>query len=479
MPDILTDSLRELFLEYDQVEALLKHRKKLRGLDFYIPNVIQNRFHRSKAKTICFCAGNRSGKSTAGAIELAWALTKEYPEWFPLERRFDRPIKARIVTDKFFKIDSVIEPKLREFLPKEIIATCKRSPQGYVNKLITKEGSVVEFLTLEQDLMAFEGQDLDFFWGDEPMERRRYIASQRGLVDRGGLTILTFTPLLEPWMKDELIDKADEVNIDVFFADTRDNKFDVAGNRILREEDIQKFENLLNEDEKETRLHGKFFHLRGLVYKELNPQVHFIDEFDYQKDFANYPVICVLDPHDRLPHHLIWACIDRTNDIYIIHELVREGTISELAAYIKATEQFYGWRVIKRLIDPNFGRKPLLSTGLSVISELYKHKVVFLEANDNDEAGRLKVKEYLHYNKDKPLDINNKPKLFFVRGKVPATIRSMMSYQYDEWRSKQDRDLKESEKPKDTHGADCVRYLCISQPSFYSSPVYELTEAAY
>lgn len=481
MPPIETmdEDLKKALQEHEQVLRLLKYRKKLNGLNFYVPNNVQLKFHQSKANTIIFCAGNRSGKSTAGAVELAWALTKNYPDWFPQERRFKGAIKARVATDKFFKIDAVIEPKLNEYLPKEEIWRIKRSPQGYMMKLITKDGSYVEFLTMEQDLMAFEGQDLDFFWGDEPVERRRFIASQRGLVDRGGLTILTFTPLIEPWMKEELVDKSDEKNISVFFADTRDNKFDIRGNPILKENDIKKFESLLTEDEKQTRLHGKFFHLRGMVYKELNPEVHFIKDFDYEKDYQNYPVICVLDPHDRLPHHLIWAVIDRTNDIIIMHESAREGTIAELSALIKATERYFGWKIIRRLIDPNFGRKPLLSTGLSVIEELAKMKVTFSEANDNTEAGRLKVKEYLHYDNSRPLDINNKPKLFFVRDKVPVTIRSMMNYQYDEWRSEGERDPKETEKPKDTHGADTVRYLCMSLPSFYQPQAYELTAAAY
>ena len=472
----LNPELKEILLEHEKLLAVLKYRQKERGLDFYTPNPIQYAAHKSKARVISICAGNRSGKSTFGAIEVVWAVTKKYPEWFPIERRFRRPVKVRIATDRFFKIDSVIEPKLKAFLPKGEIVRVRRSPQGYITKLHTRDGSFVEFLTMEQDLMAFEGQDLDLFWGDEPIDRKKYIATQRGLLDRSGQTILTFTPLIEPWMKEEIADKADGKKIDVFTADTRDNKFDINGEMILREEDIRQFEEILTEEEKETRIHGKFFHLKGLVYKELNSAIHCIDEFKYE---PGYPVICVLDPHDRLPHHIIWAMIDRTNDIYVMYEQVKEGTVQEIAALIKAVEKYFEWRVIKRIIDPNFGRKPLLSTGLSVIDEFYKYRVAFTEADDNQETGRLKVKEYLHYNANKPLDINNKPKLFFVRGQVPKTLHSMMNYQYDEWRRDSDRDPKESEKPKDAHGADCVRYLCVSQPSFYLPQVYEPQGAYY
>ncbi len=473
---VLSNEERQLLLEHEQVMAVLTSRRKQRGMDFYVPNPIQFQAHKSKSKTIAIVAGNRAGKSSWGAMEVSWACTKKYPDWFPQERRFKRPVKVRIATDRFFKIDSVIEPKIRDYLPADEIIQTRRSPQGYLNKLTTKDGSTIEFLTMEQDLMAFEGQDLDLFWGDEPVERRRYIATQRGLIDRGGQTILTFTPLIEPWMKDEIVDKADGKKIEVFTAGTRDNKFDIQGNPILKEIDIQKFEDMLTDEEKETRIHGRFYHLKGLVYKELNPAIHFIKEFKYED---NFPVICVLDPHDRLPHHVIWAMVDRLNDVYVMYEMVREGTISELASYIRATEQYFSWNVIKRLIDPNFGRKPLISTGMSVIDELYKYKCTFTEADDNKEGGRLKVKEYLHYNANKPIDINNKPKLFFVKDKCPKTIHSLLSYQYDEWRGSLDKDPKEDSKPKDEHGADCVRYLIISQPTFNLPVAYERVGAYY
>lgn len=475
-PPELNQELKNILIEHEKLLMVFNTRKKERGIDFYIPNTIQFKAHQSKAKMIAIVKGNRLGGSTFGAVEICYHLTKRYPDWFPKERRFNRPIKIRIATDRFFKIDSVIEPKLKEFMPAKEITRIRRSPQGYISKLYTRDGSIVEFLTTEQDQMAWEGQDLDFFWGDEPMKRNHWVATKRGLLDRSGYAIFTFTPLIEPWMKEDIVDKADGKVIDVFYGTTRDNKFDIEGNPILREEDIQAFENILTDEEKETRIYGKFFHLKGLVYKELNPQVHFISNFQYEE---GYPVICVLDPHDRLPHHIIWAMIDRINDIYVMYENVKEGTIEELAALIKATEKYFGWRVVKRLIDPNFGRKPLLSTGLSVIGELFKYKVSFIEADDNQETGRLKVKALLHYDSKRPLDINNKPKLFFVKDQVPHTIHSMLNYQYDEWKGNQDRDPKEDDKPKDTHGVDCVRYLCISNPTFYAPQPYEPVEVYY
>ena len=459
--------LRKLTKELQTIDREVLGRKKLRGMDFYIPNSVQYRAHRSLAKTIVIVKGNRMGGSTWGAMEVAYHVTKNYPDWYPQERRFSGPIKVRIATDKYAKIDNVVEPKLKTFIPKEQFLKTRRSPQGYATKMWFKDGTTVEFLTMEQDSMAFEGQDLDLFWGDEPVEKIRYIATQRGLIDRSGYTILTFTPLIEPWMKEDIVDKADGKNIEVFYGTTRDNRFDIKGNPILLEEDIARFEATLDEDTRKTRIEGKFFHLKGQVYKEFDDN-HLISDFKYE---IRYPVVCVLDPHDRQPHWLIWAMIDRTNDIYVIHESVYDGTTQQLAAHILATEKYFKWNVSKRLIDPNFGRKRLITSGRTVIEELEGYKVAFAEADDHKETGRLKVKSYLHYDRNKPIDLNNRPKLYFVRDHCPKTIHSMRNYQYDEWKGI-DRDPKEDVKQKDTHGADVVRYLCISAPTFHVPEPY-------
>jgi len=464
-PQNLEKEKRDLLLQYNAVSQVLQARKKMRGMDFYVPNPNQLKAHQKLSKVIAYVGGNRSGKSHWGAAEVAFAVTKKYPDFFPVERRFTGPVKIRVATDRFAKIDSIIEPKLKAMLPHGEIVRVRRSPQGYITKMFTKDGSMIEFLTMEQDEMAFEGQDLDLFWGDEPVDRTRYIATQRGLVDRGGITILSFTPLIEPWMKEEIVDRADDKDISVVYADIRDNKTDVEGNTILREEDIAWFESLLDEDERETRLHGKFFHLRGAVYKEFNPAAHVVTDFKYVQ---GYPVVRIIDPHDRLPHWVIWAMIDRIDDLYVMFESIVSGTTKQLAAQILATEKYFGWNMAVGLIDPNFGESPsAVGSGITMIQELAQYRVAVYPADDRD-FGRLQVKELLHYTPEQPMSITNKPKLFFVKDGCPKTIKSVMNLQHAEWKGKtaNEKDPKEDTKQKDAHGADTVRYLAAAKLTF-------------
>ena len=131
MPEILEDTnvdLKHAILKLDAITKELDRRQKENGIRYYIPNKIQFCAHRSIARTIMMVAGNRAGKTSFGAVELAWHLTREYPGWFPKARRFYGPIKAVVVATSFPVIERVIEKKILTYLPKEYILRLKRTP---------------------------------------------------------------------------------------------------------------------------------------------------------------------------------------------------------------------------------------------------------------------------------------------------------------------------------------------------------------
>src|SRR3990167_10122181 len=106
------------------------------------------------------------------------------------------------------------------------------------------------------DDLQYEGFDADFVWEDEPQNRSKRQGLLRALIDRRGYEVIKFTPLTEPWMKEDLVDKCDGKRIDVFTVDIRDNMFDIDGTPILSKQSIDEFEAQLSEDEVETRVHG-------------------------------------------------------------------------------------------------------------------------------------------------------------------------------------------------------------------------------
>lgn len=458
-----------LLAELEMLEGVSNERRKDRGMDYYIPNPMQLKAHKCVSRTILYCGGNRAGKSTFGCLELCFHLTRKYPDWFPKERRFKKPIKAVISATEFPVITRVIEPKIMEFLPRGSYKV-KRTAQGYLQRLEMKDGGTVDFLTLEMKDEAYESADWDFAWCDEPQALRKYEAIMRGLTDRRGLMVITFTPLTEPWMKEKLVDRADGKLISCFTVNIRDNKFDINGNPILNEQAIAELESVFSEDVRDTRISGHFFHLRGVIYKEFS-DAH-VQDFSYDDpkfQGVKYPVICVIDPHDRRPHHVIWAYIDPCDDIFIDYEYEGHIELDDLAKKLMEIEQARGYNMRKRIIDPNFGRKPArVGSNLSVIQELRRHGLACYEGVDNLELGHLVVRDFLHWDNRKPQTALNKPKVFFSRDRAARTIRSMRNIQYEDWegKAKSERDLKETEKDKDTDGADCVRYLLVQKPTY-------------
>ena len=467
-------------VELDKLRALeeeLKRRKREWGIRFFVPNRPQLKCLQSPARFIAYVGGNRAGKSTVGAAFLAGHLSGFYPsckchgEWFNTLKRFNyRPLKALVVATSFQKIEEVIEPKLMSHLPKELVKETRRGAMNYLRLVVLKDGSRITCLSGDQDEMQFESSDWDIVWIDEPISKARYDAIGRGILDRGGIMILTFTPRIEPWMKESFLDKADGKTIEVIEADTYENTSDIHNNPILSKEHIEAYEETLDEEERETRIHGKFFHLRGIVYKNFG-DVH-LEDFSYEEDCkkqGKLPVICVLDPHDRRPHHVIWAYLDMQDDIHVDYEMVAHCELDELARRIRQVEKERGYKMRKRLIDPNFGLRPSKpGSNRTVKDEIAFHGAGFYPANDEIELGHMIVRDYLHWNTSKPLTAVNKPKLFFSKERVPYTVKSVRNYQYAEWKgsTRDERDPKEQQKDKDTHGADCVRYLCISKPKY-------------
>src|SRR3990167_7497893 len=134
-PQVMTEEEKNLLQELELIERAQRDKRKKAGIDYYIPNAAQLRAHQSKAKIILYCGGNRAGKSTFGAAELAFHLTRNYPDYYPEERKFHRPIKAVVVCDANQKIEKVIEPKIREYLPKKYIIQFKRIG-SYLNRIV-------------------------------------------------------------------------------------------------------------------------------------------------------------------------------------------------------------------------------------------------------------------------------------------------------------------------------------------------------
>lgn len=422
----------------------------------YRPMAKQKEYHCSKSHIRLVLGGNRSGKTVSSFHDVMWQLLGDYPDWYPEELKLPTPVYTRwIATDFKYGVGAVFQPYFDRLVPRSLIKRIVKTQQGILSKVFFKNGSILDMMTNEQDIEEFEGWSGHRLHIDEPCSRSRYIASKRGLIDYAGKVSFSLTPLSEPWIYDELYENPDNEDIFVATFQTRENSHIPA-------DEIDKFEKSLTDDEKEARLHGKFVHLTGSVYKEFNREVHVVDHVEVQ---PNWRVVHILDPHDRKPHANLWAAIDEFNNYYIIDELETHGTLPELAQKIKTSE--FGKRVTLRIMDPNKAKAPAkVGAKGSLVSEMGQLGLSFYtNVNDKLDVGHLAVKKRLYYDKKKSVGVGNRPTLYFHK-RCRKTISSMVRYIWDDNRNPESKGLKE--KPKDVYKdfPDCIRYLVMANPSY-------------
>lgn len=323
----------------------MKEQRERTRLSRYAPNPgFQNKFFRSRAKVRLGIAGNQSGKTHMGAVEVALLALGMHPH-----KKVKTPNTSAVVSAASLKegIEKIVLPKILEVVGSEDIVKIRRNAQGLPTTIIWRNGSITHLMSAEQEDIVFEGITLDFFWIDEPVRRTIFIALKRGLMKTGGLAWMTCTPLDEPWIYEELYlpwQEGRDKEIDVFEGSTDDNQH-------LTEEGKAEFKKYLSADEIDARWHGKFRHLSGRVFKEYRT-----DETGQYKNRVpsfdvpyHWPVWVAIDPHRNKPNMVVFIAVSPYGVKYICNEIFLSCTPDVLAETILDLEEQYN--VVERLID--------------------------------------------------------------------------------------------------------------------------------
>lgn len=192
-----------------------KQRRKLENrLTDYWPYTKQMFFHDAGAtnRERLLMAGNQLGKTYCGAGEAAMHLTGLYPDWWE-GRRWDRPTrwwagsKTGEVTRDGVQRYLVGEPKDESqwgtgMIPKAQLADFGRR-QGIADALdnvtvrhVSGGISTLGFKSYDQGRQKWQGETLDGVWFDEEPPMDIYMEGLTRTNATGGMTMITFTPLL-------------------------------------------------------------------------------------------------------------------------------------------------------------------------------------------------------------------------------------------------------------------------------------------
>lgn len=448
---------------------------------FYVPNGKAEEFIKmvgeNKNFLNMFIAANAVGKSAAGAniiTNICYGVQSKYFD-YPLFQKFPYLKKGRIISDPTTIKEKII-PELKKWFPEneggklpEANYETAKEGKNYEAKFVTNTGWEIDIMSNEQDPKEFESVDLGFVWIDEPMPKDRFLATvARGRI--GMIIIWTFTPLsYSAWIKDDIVNKADEVGMNYVEADVEDN-CEVHGIRgILKHENIQRMIAMYPEDEKQARAFGKFGHLIGRVHKKFSRKIHVIQPFAInEKDYTCY---MALDVHPRVPDHAVWIAVDRKGSRYVVAELVSSGSTALLTERIKAIETSRNMRVTGRLIDPSAYNDDQHREQPSVGSQLFSKGLNFIKGSKDLVGGIKRVDEAFDYEIKGGVFIRE-PEVF-IFNTCRVTVKQLEEYVWDDYKGRTADGKQPKGKPKDRndHMPENLRRLLVHEPKFVPKPV--------
>jgi len=480
---------------------------------------VRNQYGRMP-KTRMFESGNQVGKTTIGVAEdLAHAMG--FRPWLKKEDP-DYKVSVRVPNNGMVGCEVAgqtlaqrIEPEFINLIPKYCSPQITRYSDGSIKSLtLTLDyygqpcGSTIHFRSYVQPAESYEGVVLDWIHFDEPPPQSILNAATRGLMSTNGPSWYTMTPLKEAYIYDLLSLNAynnggSDPEIAVFRGSTWDNCQDwcrecdviIPENQNLEPGKVRPvdkcpkcgrvmgflpkagIENYLKKitdpDEREARENGKWKHLSGLVYKELDRAVHIVSDFRIPNDWMRIEIV---DPHDARPTRWLFAAVSpeeivingkMANRIYFYGYLLASGNIDTIVRQVRVRRAENNYREPEMVIlDAKFGSKTVrtMDEETSWEEELskagVKRIVLSHSAPGNIELGHKRVKEYLgqHYSvvKDKSFP----GMMLFEHGCKGdrGPTQDLFNYMWKEGTDKPEEAYKDF--------CDCVRYAALEQPVY-------------
>lgn len=428
-------------------------------------------------------AGNSWGKSELIAAILAAAM---WPSMAPDPLRIAAfqdwrfPKRARIYSGpaELEEIGS-LQTAIDRLFPRGHYEVSK-GRYSYPSVFHTDTGWILDLFSYERDAKEAAGPNIGLQAFNEPPPEALF----KEAVPRsrsGGYIIGGFTSLLDNvWVVDGLLNKADGKNIRVRYGNSCENCKQHGVNGNLEHEQIEKSLSQCDPDEREARFSGRPLSMSGRIFKAFDPAVHVAtEEFEPPKD-QPISIGMVVDPAIGKPLAILWRYVDKTGTVnyydewpeFTFHGAKDSNlTVKDYAELIRAREN--GRTVDTRILDRHFGNTRRTLGGMTLRQEFMEQGLEFQDSyacEEEIETGILKVKEYLRYDKSKPIDSLNRPKVR-ISPKCVNLIASMKMWSRDPKTEKPKEDFKDF--------ADLIRYDLMSNPEIETRQVWSGTKPYY
>lgn len=418
-------------------------------------------------------AGNGWGKSELLAAILTvafWPMMAPDSMKVPMLMDWTYPKVARIYsTPAELKANGSLQIAIEKLFPKGRY-TATKGDYNYLSLFVADTGWTLDLFSYERPAKEAAGPNIGLQLFNEPPPQDLYTEAL-ARTRAGGIILFGGTSLDDnPWIVGDVFDKADGKAIRMRYGNSCENCKEHGINGNLEHKRIMAIlDQIRDPAEREARFSGKPLSLSGRIFRTFDDKVHVIPAIE--KVPAGVGVYQVVDPAGGKPFAVIYAYVDATGSLTVFDEWPNEQFVGmkdpglDIQGYADIFRiKEAGFKVQARVMDRRYGNtshKPGSKTLREDFSEP-PHNLEFMNSysvgadKEEVQTGILKVLEYLHYDKTKPIDSVNRPRLY-ITANCRNTIESI---------SKWTRDPK-TLKPKDDHFkdfSDCLRYLTMSNP---------------
>lgn len=475
-------------------------RRKMEALKIYEPTGIQHSFHMSKATHRLVRGGNRSGKTTVAAVELARAVCGMDPFLkYPLEggrafcvgrnldhignvmwRKLGRPGAFRIIRDletKQWRTYRPWDPKdLERFhltkqspplIPKRLIKKIawENKAKNIPKLVVLTNGWEINFYSSEGK--PPQGSDIDIFWLDEEIvDPDWHPELSARILDRKGCGFWSATPQTGTEKLLELHERAiterekhpDDPNarvVDEFVIILDDNPH-------IGDKEKKEFAEGMSEDERKVRISGEFAINSLRVFPEFSKAMHCVEYFQIPNEWTRCAVV---DPGRQVCCVLFFAVPPPSygHFIYLYDELYIYNCDAEQFGQ-KMAQKAVGQTFEKFIIDMHGGRISDIGSGLNVEQQysraLRKYRVYssttgsgFQWGSDDVQGGIESARSWLRVREDGS-----------IRLKVFPQCHNFI-WEIERYRYKKEARGYVTDRPEErgrVHAMACFRYIAMA-----------------
>lgn len=327
--------------------------------------------------------------------------------------------------------------------------------------------SHIQFMSYDQDSSDFASGDVHYCLHDEPPKyaiwRENRARCMRG--GKGSTMVLSMTwpdnPALPvDWIFDEVYDKGmpgklKDPDIEVV------NIFSTM-NKHLDQEEIAKRAAQMTATERNSRIYGLPIRFSNRIHPDFTDQAkswcfecgkivllnndgtccdcratNVVEYNNVEPCTPNpfWPCFCLLDPHPRKPHFLMWVQVTPNEDYEVIATEQVEGGAEAVRDIVKEVEAKFQFRYVSRVMDPNMGASPSGAVRGRTWQTEFDEVGLHFDLGDDSSVGRTKMNDFI-----KPDPLFKRPRLRFDPSCEDGTFQ-MKRYVWADPKQQEGKDL--------------------------------------